>query len=108
MPQAIGNLSQIPQGEGRAFQIGELRIAVFHTRDGSVFATQAECPHKGGPLADGLTDSDSVICPLHDRSFDLRSGVGPDCCIRVYPARVTSDGTLLIATESAVPEPARP
>jgi nitrite reductase (NADH) small subunit len=106
MEHAIGKLSQIPKGEGRTFEIGELRVAVFHTRDGGVFATQASCPHKGGPLADGLTDSTTVVCPLHDRVYDLRTGagIGTDCDIQVYPARAAADGTILLVTEPAARE----
>ncbi len=100
MEVAIGPLSQIPPGEGRNFEIGSLRIAVFHTRAGKVFATQWDCPHKGGPLADGLTDDATVVCPLHDRVFDFATGTGPDCNIRVYPTRALPDGTILVTTES--------
>ncbi len=97
--RAIGRLADIPPGEGRNFVLGEMTIAVFHTRDGSVFATQASCPHKGGPLADGLTDSASVVCPLHDHMFDLRSGagVGNACTIAVYPVRAAEDGTVWVS-----------
>ena len=95
---AIGKLSQIPPGEGRNFQIGALTLAVFHTREGGVFATQADCPHKGGPLADGLTDNGTVVCPLHDRIYDLHSGagLGNECTIQVFPVRAGSDGTLWV------------
>ena len=48
-------LSAIPAGEGRTFVLGGVRVAIFNGRDGEVFATQADCPHKQGPLADGLT-----------------------------------------------------
>ena len=98
---AIGKLSQIPPGEGRSFAIGTLRVAVFHTRQGRVFATQADCPHRGGPLADGLTDEASVVCPLHDRAYDFKSGagLGNECNIKVYPIRADADGTLLLVTE---------
>ncbi len=47
-------LSEIPPGEGRSFVAGGEKIAVFCTRGGKVYAVQAECPHRGGPLADGL------------------------------------------------------
>ena len=109
MEQAIGHLSQIPKGEGRTFALntaqGPLRVAVFHTRAGQVFATQAECPHKGGPLADGLTDDATVVCPLHDRmyAFSSGAGIGNECSVQVYPVRAEADGTILL-----VPEPARP
>ncbi len=90
MEYRLGPLAQIPPGEGRAFVVGHLDIAVFHTREGNVFATQAQCPHRGGPLADGLTDGATVVCPLHDRIYALGSGegVGNDCAITVYPAYI--------------------
>jgi nitrite reductase (NADH) small subunit len=50
------------------------QIAVFRCRDGSLRALDAVCPHRGGPLADGLVDADVVICPLHGFTYDLASG----------------------------------
>ncbi len=61
--QSIGFVDQIPKGEGRTFKLGELKIAVFHTRAGEVFARQAQCPHRDGPLSDGLLGADKVVCP---------------------------------------------
>jgi nitrite reductase (NADH) small subunit len=74
---------------------------VFHTRAGQVFATQLRCPHRGGPLADGLTDDISVVCPLHDRIHDLQTGggIGTECNIMAYPVRVTTDGTILLVLQ---------
>jgi len=72
----IGELAQIPMGEGRTFSVGGRRIAVFRAYNDEVFATQAECPHLNGPLADGLTGSGTVVCPLHERAYDLRTGLG--------------------------------
>jgi nitrite reductase (NADH) small subunit len=63
----------VPTGEGRAVTIGGRRIALFRTRAGW-YALDAACPHLGGPLADGIVADRSVICPLHDRRFDLASG----------------------------------
>jgi nitrite reductase (NADH) small subunit len=91
----IGPLSQIPPGEGRNFIIAAQKIAVFHTREGGVFATQAHCPHKNGPLADGLVDATSVVCPLHDRVFAFATGAGSDCAITTYPATV-ADGIITV------------
>jgi nitrite reductase (NADH) small subunit len=98
MQRAIGTLSQIPKGEGRTYDVGGVRIAVFHTHAGEVFATQAACPHRAGPLADGLTDGGTVVCPLHDRIFDLRTGagLGNELCITVYPAALTPDGQIVL------------
>ena len=51
---ALGSLWEIPLGEGRVFTIGDRSIAVFRARDGGVHATDPFCPHRQGPLADGL------------------------------------------------------
>ena len=103
--RVIGKLSQIPPGEGRNFEVDGVRIAVFHTRAGEVYAAQAECPHLGGPLADGLVGGATLICPLHERSFDLRTGagLGDSCSLKTYPVRATVDGAiLLLATHDAL------
>jgi nitrite reductase (NADH) small subunit len=70
----LGSVGGIPLGEGKVFQVGKLSIAVFRGRDGSVFATQAACPHRGGPLADGILGQRTLICPLHGCGFDVTSG----------------------------------
>ncbi len=98
----IGTIEQIPRGEGRNFEIAGLRVAVFRTQRDEVFASQAECPHLRGPLADGMLGGTTIMCPLHDRSYDLRSGkvlVG-ECDIAVYPVRLAAGGDLLITMPS--------
>jgi nitrite reductase (NADH) small subunit len=94
-------LSAIPPGEGRNFEIAGERLAIFHTRDGAVFATQAECPHKQGPLADGLVGSGTLICPLHSWKFNLRTGepLLGSCEIAIYPARVDDQGRIVVSLE---------
>jgi nitrite reductase (NADH) small subunit len=89
----LGPISQIPPGEGRVFAVGTMKLAVFHDRDRNLFATQPDCPHLGGPLADGLLGSGTLVCPLHDRSFDLRTGESSaaGCRIRTYPTRLEAD-----------------
>ena len=94
---AIGHLSQIPPGEGRTFDIAGHRIAVFRTHNDEVYASQADCPHKQGPLADGMLGGTTLMCPLHDRLYDLRTGqeLTGDCNLRTYPIR-SDNGTLLL------------
>jgi nitrite reductase (NADH) small subunit len=98
MEVTLGSLSAIPPGEGRTFVVGARRIAVFRARDGAVFATQAECPHKNGPLADGLLGSGTVICPLHSLKFDLRTGqaLNGDCSLETYPLRLSEQGQVIV------------
>ncbi|MGK3986868.1 Rieske 2Fe-2S domain-containing protein [Sorangium sp. So ce136] len=77
----LGPLTQIPVGEGRAFHVGGREVAVFRTRAGELFAVQARCPHKGGPLADGILGGKDIQCPLHGIAFDLSTGrpIGAEC-----------------------------
>jgi nitrite reductase (NADH) small subunit len=97
----VGSLDAVPRGEGRVFAVGPMRLAVFRTHADRVFATQERCPHLGGPLADGLIDQGAVICPLHDRTYDLRSGAGlnTECSLQTYPARVGPDGVIVVSLE---------
>jgi nitrite reductase (NADH) small subunit len=89
----LGPLDAIPAGEGRNYEVAGERIAVFHMRSGEVFAVQASCPHKNGPLADGLVGNGIVICPLHAWKFDLKTGASifGDCSVKSY--RVALDET---------------
>ena len=93
----LGPLDLIPLGEGRAYTFGGQTIAVFRQRDGHLFATDNACPHKAGPLADGLLGSGKVICPLHMWKIDLATGqcLGEDGAVRTYPVRA-ANGRVLI------------
>jgi len=70
----LGPIDQIPVGEGRAFGVEGVQIAVFRLRSGAVHAVSAVCPHRGGPIADGQIDGSIVLCPLHMNAFELSTG----------------------------------
>ena len=91
---SLGSVEQIPCGEGRVFPAHGIEVAVFHTRGGQVYAVQAECPHRQGPLADGLIGGTILMCPFHARKFDLTNGIGlqGDCNLQTYPVRLDADG----------------
>jgi nitrite reductase (NADH) small subunit len=94
----VGHVDEIPVGEGRTFAVGGEQIAVFRLRDGSVRAVDVVCPHKGGPLADGLSDDRVVVCPLHGHTFDICTGTevsDSGMSVRSYPVEVV-DGTIRI------------
>ncbi len=95
---ALGSVDQIPHGEGRVFPVGGVDIAVFRTRAGQVYAVQAECPHRQGPLADGLLGGTILMCPFHSRKFDLTTGIGlqGDCNVQTYPVRMDDGGGLWV------------
>lgn len=97
----VGRIDEIPLGEGRTFAIDGEQIAVYRLRDGSLRALGAVCPHKGGPLADGLTDDDAVVCPLHGLTYDLNSGAEasgePGVCS--HDVRTDDDGSIRLSLE---------
>jgi len=94
----IGHIDQIPKGEGRNFDVAGRPIAVFRGHDDKVYATQAVCPHKGGPLADGLIGGSTLLCPLHEHGFDMLTGaaLSGDCALTVYSVEVSGEGALML------------
>ena len=69
-------------------------IAVFRTVDDQLFALENRCPHRGGPLAEGIVYAHHVACPLHNWKIGLESGeaVAPDKgCVRRYTLEVEGD-----------------
>lgn len=98
----LGPVNRIPVGEGRAFQIGNSLVAVFRTRRGEVFATQAFCSYKPAPLADGVVGGGRVMCPLHGCEFDLATGrpIRNGCkSLKTYPVLVDETGDILVRTD---------
>ena len=87
----LGPVEQIPLGEGRAFAVGGGQVAVFRLRDGSLRALPAVCPHRGGPLADGILDLNVVVCPLHQHTFDLATGCSTTGAENLRPYAVSLD-----------------
>jgi nitrite reductase/ring-hydroxylating ferredoxin subunit len=98
MEYRLGPAVELPVGEGRAYAVGGDTVAVFRLRDGSLRAVSAICPHAGGPIADGLADTEVVICPLHQHVFDLATGRSKtgQPPLTVYPVRVDDDGELVV------------
>ena len=97
----LGGVDRIPLGEGRRFDVDGKAIAVFRSRTGLVYAMQAECPHRAGPLADGLIGGDVLVCPLHNFRFSLATGepLGNDCTsLRTYPVSVNEAGEIIVET----------
>lgn len=76
----IGPVENIPVQGARAYQTRTDRIAIFRTLDNEVYALLDRCPHKDGPLAQGIVHGHFVTCPLHNMVFSLETGEaqGPD------------------------------
>jgi len=94
-------LEDIPQRGSRVIKrTGEDDIAVFRTGDDAVFAVADRCPHKGGPLSQGIVSGHRVTCPLHGLQLGLEDGraIEPDTgCVKRYPVRVV-DGRVELDT----------
>ena len=70
---------------------GHGRIAVFRTSTDEIFAMRDKCPHKAGPLSQGIVHGKTVTCPLHSWKIQLEDGqvVPPDVgCVKRYPVKV--------------------
>ena len=90
----ITQTENIPIMGSRVVKYGEIEIAIFKTRDGSVFAINNECPHKQGKLSEGLVHDHVVTCPMHNWDIDLKSGkaLGNDSgCTNVYESKIEDD-----------------
>ena len=71
----IAALNDIPKRGARVVRTRLGCIAVFRTNDDQVFAIEDTCPHKKGPLSEGIVHGASVTCPLHNWVFDLETGL---------------------------------
>jgi nitrite reductase (NADH) small subunit len=95
---ALCPLDDLPVGLGRAFRVGERRVAVFRSRAGKVFAVDNVCPHKNGPLAEGMLAGENIVCPLHAFRFNAHDGTCDQssvCAVTTYAAEVR-DGTVYL------------
>jgi len=98
----LGPVARIPIGEGRMFVVGGREIAVFRAREGAVYATQAYCTHREGPLADGIVGNGKVVCPMHSYIFDLATGdpVGNPCpTLETFDVWLSDDEEILLSAE---------
>lgn len=105
----ITHTGNIPVREARAVNFGGRDIAIFNLGD-RFLAIANRCPHRSGPLADGIVSGDTVICPLHAWKFSLETGKGVNStsassCVETFRARVEHGVVLLeLPVESAVME----
>ena len=89
--QKVCALEAIPQLGARVVKSAHGNIAVFRTADDEVFALADKCPHKGGPLSQGIVFGRKVACPLHGWNIGLDDGnaVAPDKgCTRSYAVKI--------------------
>jgi len=96
----VGAVTDIPLRGARRVPTPNGDIAIFRTGDGRIFALKDACPHKGGPLSQGIVHGHAVACPLHNWSINLATGepMGADAgkgCVQVPPLQVLEGRILL-------------
>jgi len=101
----VGPVDQLPVMGARTLPVqGGEEIAIFHTANGDVYALVNQCPHKQGPLSQGIVHDTSVTCPLHNWRISLITGkaLGEDeGCVPVIPVKIEA-GRILIARREAL------
>ena len=94
----IGQLSDIPRRGTRQVRINRTTIGIFRTADDRLFALEDRCPHKDGPLSQGIVHDGCVTCPLHNWVISLETGeaTGADeGRVACYPVKLQGDTVLL-------------
>lgn len=97
----IGSIHEIPRLGARVMETDAGPIAVFRTSTDEVFAVHNRCPHRGGPLSEGIVYERTVVCPLHNWCLDLSTGQAraPDeGAVPRFPVRLEGDRVLLSVT----------
>jgi nitrite reductase (NADH) small subunit len=96
----IGNVDDVPLRGSRVVTTDQGDIAIFKAADERIFALWDKCPHKGGPLSQGIVHGHSVTCPLHNWVVGLETGEvkGPDQgCARKVKVKVENNIVLIEA-----------
>lgn len=99
----VGHLEDLPKPGGRKLRTPAGDIALFRTSDDEVFALAEKCPHRGGPLSQGMVYGKRVQCCMHGLNLDLETGkaVAPEeGCAAPYPVKV-ADGRIYVALAGA-------
>ena len=90
----IGLVEDVPKRGSRIVKTPDGDVGVFRTAAGEIFAIEDKCPHKAGPLSQGIVHGNSVTCPLHNLVVNLQTGQGkgPDGgCVKTFPVEIRDD-----------------
>ena len=105
----VGAAADILPRSARVVRTAERDVAVFRTASDTYFAIDNRCPHRGGPLSEGIVHGESVTCPLHNWVISLETGrsLGADeGCVATVPIRVEDGRLYLGLRDSAAAEAA--
>lgn len=94
----VGSIDDIPRQGARCVEMGKTTVAIFRTLDDRVFALEDKCPHKKGPLSQGIVHGNCVTCPLHNWVISLETGLAQGADegqTAAYPVRLEGKTILL-------------
>ena len=100
----VGAVTDVPLRGARRVPTPDGNVAIFRTGDGRVFALKDACPHKGGPLSQGMVFGSHVACPLHNWTIGLATGeaAAPDSgCTPKFSVKLEDGKVFLDSTELA-------
>lgn len=101
----MGTQNEFPLQTGKVVGIGELELALYRLSNGEFRALENRCPHKGGPLSEGIVSGTYVYCPLHDWKVCVTDGrvQAPDFgCVRTYGVEVVGEEVFILVPEDAL------
>ncbi|MGJ9383197.1 nitrite reductase (NAD(P)H) small subunit [Salipaludibacillus neizhouensis] len=90
----VSHIDDLSSQIGKEVKIGDNEIALFKLSSGKIKAIENRCPHKQGPLSQGIISGEYIFCPLHDWKIDLDNGEvqkPDDGCVKTYPVEVIDD-----------------
>jgi nitrite reductase (NADH) small subunit len=100
----IGSITDIPRHGARCVETPQGKIAIFRTMEDRIFAIDDHCPHRGGPLSQGIVHGTAVTCPLHSWVISLETGkaLGADeGTVRTIPVKVEGQQIFIALTAEA-------
>jgi NAD(P)H-dependent nitrite reductase small subunit len=89
---AVAGVNQVPPDRGLSVHVGTRELALFNV-SGRFYALDGRCPHRSGPLGEGLIENGCVYCPMHGWQFDVKTGAcinRPDKPVACFPTRVVN------------------
>jgi len=93
----VANVNEIKPGQGKTVSANGVDIAIFNV-DGTFYAIKNTCPHKGGPLGEGMLEGNVVACPWHGWRFDVATGISPvmqSVTVAKFEVKVEGDDVLV-------------
>lgn len=94
----VAVLSELTPGVGKRVKVADEEVALFKKGDDTVLAIQNSCPHKGGPLSEGIVSGDHVFCPLHDWKINMKDGQvqAPDHgCVKRFDVEIEGEAVFI-------------